>query len=94
MVILSEDWFSPTATATATAIATSTTSSTQPALLPYADRRLHIMSYNTDVRAKATKEGKVFLSSVHKLAEPAAATVQVEIIGKGVAWQPHLFFNK
>lgn len=62
------------------------------AAIPYNDRRLHIMSYNSDVNQDRTRQAKAFHQSVKHLSK--SETVKVDMIGRGIPWKPHLFFNK
>jgi hypothetical protein len=67
-------------------------------VIPYSNRHLHVMSYNSDVKQDHTRQAKAFHQSLKHLSERVSdgvrGTVKVDMIGKGIPWAPHLFFNK
>jgi hypothetical protein len=58
----------------------------------YRNRTLHIISYNSDIKQHNTHQGKAFHNSMKLFSNHD--TVIVKVIGKGIPWHPHLFFNK
>ena len=70
-------------------------------VIPYSNRHLHVMSYNSDVKQDHTRQAKAFHQSLkhlsgvsERVSDGVRGTVKVDMIGKGIPWAPHLFFNK